>query len=440
MVFDCMTAENKMLFTWQYIFELLCLLHLNYDDIASRYAVYQELSDVCQMAYSHVQSIFLRAFCVGLGKNSFKRTGTIDQAVNYPKRLKDKPEKLATRNSLLYHLLCLAQPETSAASAVELVSRVLIDTSRRGQDSLEPPESEALTKLAQVVFFIHNLCLNFAIPSASQADENHLISGIKQVDSSMAQARPHLNIDRFWEILTIFPTGRNVKRCLAALDACTRAHAGTSLEEAYGAVVNNCLIELKSQLSTSRLEPQLRRNAEPLPVPETPTRSGWPVPEPKEEAKLAATYVEATKIPTPILGKKKEKRVQSTTESQPKRPILSTAKYSVQPTPQADVASASKIRVSAATAQVFSILFDKSLSRSGLHWASFEAAMAELNFRISPRQGSSILFEPPASLGPGRSLTIHRPHGSRVEGFRTVILRQRLTRSFGWDNETFAIR
>lgn len=99
-----------------------------------------------------------------------------------------------------------------------------------------------------------------------------------------------------------------------------------------------------------------------------------------------------------------------------------------------------KIKVSAATADVFSALFDKSQARGSINWDAFQSAFAELDFTVMPRFGSIYTFYPPESMGLKKSFTVHRPHQSRIEGHLITSLAVRLTRAFGWGSDTFEIK
>ncbi|TQN63719.1 hypothetical protein CSHISOI_11693 [Colletotrichum shisoi] len=98
------------------------------------------------------------------------------------------------------------------------------------------------------------------------------------------------------------------------------------------------------------------------------------------------------------------------------------------------------IKVSAKTARVFAVLFDKSLQRGSISWTSFIAAFAEIGFAVEKKRGSAIAFIPPAG-SPWHQIQFHEVHGgvTRVEGFRSRKMACRLTRNYGWDETTFEI-
>src|SRR4051812_26796329 len=92
---------------------------------------------------------------------------------------------------------------------------------------------------------------------------------------------------------------------------------------------------------------------------------------------------------------------------------------------------ASPFKVSASTAQVFRTLFRKSEARGSVSWAAFEAAMADLGFAVVPKFGSVYTFQPPEEMTGRKLLTLHRPHQSRIEGHKALILARRWSRVYG---------
>ncbi|KZL64195.1 ipa protein [Colletotrichum incanum] len=112
------------------------------------------------------------------------------------------------------------------------------------------------------------------------------------------------------------------------------------------------------------------------------------------------------------------------------------------PIPGQDRAEASKqvFKVSAKTAGVFAMLFDKSIHRGSVTWTSFIAAFAEIGFSVERRKGSAIAFIPPSG-SPWNQIQFHEAHGgvTRVEGYRSRRIAYRLARAYGWDETTFEV-
>lgn len=91
------------------------------------------------------------------------------------------------------------------------------------------------------------------------------------------------------------------------------------------------------------------------------------------------------------------------------------------------------------TFETFSTLFLKSEARGSITWAAFESAMADVKFSVIPKFGSVFTFLPPQDIGVQQSLTLHRPHKSRIEGHLLLIFASRLRRVYGWGGESFEV-
>ncbi|KAM3510013.1 hypothetical protein MY10362_000257 [Beauveria mimosiformis] len=278
------------------------------------------------------------------------------------------------------------------------------------------------------------------MPPFSRSPEAMLVTKPRTLKSIMILAKPHLDIPRIMPSIVDPQVVCTVHSALDVLADCTRQLSGCSIPETDESFISTCLAQTKKQSSC----PQLESNA----GQEVQQQCDATVDAAAACKSPPMTTEDSPAQPASLNKKKKKPKGKSKSESYkptepaPKAHLLPrrTALTQVIPPTQRGEPPQRKIRVSPSAAQVFTTLFDRSELRSGLHWASFEAAMAELNFRITPRQGSSFLFEPPKDLALQSSLTVHRPHGPRVEGFRKLNLSQRLARTFGWDAETFVAR
>jgi hypothetical protein len=93
--------------------------------------------------------------------------------------------------------------------------------------------------------------------------------------------------------------------------------------------------------------------------------------------------------------------------------------------------------VNTSSMAVFETLFSKSQARGSINWTAFTAAMTDLGFSVVPKGGSIYTFSPPESMNVRKSLTVHRPHHSRIEGNLILNIAKRLKRSYSWSFETF---
>ena len=106
--------------------------------------------------------------------------------------------------------------------------------------------------------------------------------------------------------------------------------------------------------------------------------------------------------------------------------------------PDTHPAPSSHFKVKASTASVFDTLFAQFEFRGSVSWAEFVAAMAELGFSVTPKDGSIFTFDPPETMVAG-SITLHRPHASDIEGWKLLWIARRLRKKYGWNAETFEV-
>jgi hypothetical protein len=90
--------------------------------------------------------------------------------------------------------------------------------------------------------------------------------------------------------------------------------------------------------------------------------------------------------------------------------------------------------------EVFWSLLDRSEQHGPVNWSDFTAAMTGLGFTLETRYGSVMRFAPPTTMAMQRPLTIHRPHGSKMEGRKKDHIAARLRDVYGWHRNTFEVR
>jgi hypothetical protein len=97
-------------------------------------------------------------------------------------------------------------------------------------------------------------------------------------------------------------------------------------------------------------------------------------------------------------------------------------------------------RVKTSTFNVFSSLLSRSYTaRRLIGWDAFALAMTDLGFTVNPKAGSIYTFVPSERVAVQRSLTLHRPHQSHIEGWRLLLYSRRLKRVYGWDESTLVM-
>ncbi|KAM3544236.1 hypothetical protein ARSEF1564_002858 [Beauveria bassiana] len=303
-------------------------------------------------------------------------------------------KRLTKQNILLQALLSLAHRETTLTKPDEILEVAIIGISIDAFEESHAAEDQAINYLLRVAELIKNTPLTFDMPPLSRSLEVMLVAKSHTLKSIMILAKPHLDISRIMSSI-VHPqlepkVGQEVQRQRdATMEVAAACKSSTTITK-EDSPARPASLNKKKKKPKGKSKPESDKPTEPAP---------------KARPLLRRTALTQGVPPT--------QRVEP-----PQRKII----------------------VSPSAAQVFATLFDRSELRGGLHWASFEAAMAELNFRITPRQGSSFHFEPPKDLALRSSLTVHRPHGPRMEGFRKLILSQKLARTFGWDAETFVAR
>jgi hypothetical protein len=198
---------------------------------------------------------------------------------------------------------------------------------------------------------------------------------------------------------------------LKALDNYMVERAGTSLGSLYEDLLHGCLHDVEKRYSDTKL--RLENDKKQLPF----------VPPIKEEPKPASFRVE-------------QRREKAKT-----RPADEARAYditAIAPS-QLEIAAvpAPRLKVKASTASVFETMFSKARARGSVSWADFAGAMADLGFSVTPKYGSVFTFHPPESMGATRSITLHRPHASEIEGYVLLIFARRLHKTYNWTAETF---
>jgi hypothetical protein len=157
----------------------------------------------------------------------------------------------------------------------------------------------------------------------------------------------------------------------------------------------------------------------------------------KANANEAKTEYEAPTAPV-----NSEVRVQQRRQKEKTRPVHSSI-YDITAQASKHVKEESAhpqqtFKVKESTFTVFSTLLSRSsAARGSITWDAFVAAMADLRFSIIPKFGSVFTFKPSENACEQRDVTIHRPHQSRIEGWKLLQISKRLKRVLGWDETTF---
>lgn len=481
-IFDAMMGSCMSMYTWAYISELLGLLQVHIDNKPFRHRLLQQLSNACHMNNVWARDNLRRHIQARTARKCFRRIPTVLDADLNPKVvMKGKPEDLADRGTVLYHLLCLCHVEP-ILEQVATHMHIVQESSWRGAtgravlDKSEDPELLAFEYFSSSMVITAHLSDVFPLPSKSKDTE--FIDATRTITGFVTLEKPKFDVADIAYPLSKVQTSSTLDDIYERLAKCINPFLSDGCLLAIFATIitgslQNFSMETLNKPMVFRFisgDAPTIRHARCQPTPEEILRRERELQYFAEKLGLdiSAKPPGADKLKDEESGKKKNI---ITTALPPKQGSEATSPPNNQdansPTRKETFAQAESfedkrkskgepptqrqvqqelpthedaIRVSSSAAHTFMTLFDKSISRGSLHWASFESAMSELGFRITPNTGSSITFEPPAGAGFGRSITVHRPHGTRIEGFRSMILAKRLEKAFGWDRTTFVAR
>lgn len=339
-----------------------------------------------------------------------------DNAGNARVAMKGNPDDLTRTNPQLHYMLRLCQPETTAPKAVDWITKLgnLRQAHPMERDKLEEREVDSLCDLAVIIGFVKDLSPAISMPFLSHKKGQVFVSRYRELEAELNQLRDQVDLRDFAvPIDNLLEPGMS-DGALNVLDQFIIETSGTKMGFMYQDLVEDCLSELQNQYQQAKAKLEQKDKTTPPPPFPAPTFSQPPPAERVEERR------------------QKEKT----------RPPHSSA-YEIAPHAEKEVPAPSPpsqtFRVGSSTAEVFSTLFNKSQSRGSVPWSAFEAAMADLGFSVVPKFGSVYTFLPPDTVAVKKSLTLHRPHKSRIEGYVLPIFAQRLNRVYGWGDGTFEV-
>jgi hypothetical protein len=345
------------------------------------------------------------------GSKWFKRISTARKDDVARITLKRSPESLTVENPQLHYMLRLCQDETNWSGAARWLQQ-LEDLHRAHpleQDKLSEREHDTLGDLAVIVTFIQSLSQVMQLPVANLKKSQPFVAGYVALDTELRSVKDGMDLGDFAIPIDNLLEPGMADGALAALDQYLEEKAGTKIGYLYQDLVEDCITKLQEQHE-------------------------------QQKAKSSEKKVEYI---TPTAPESPESQIQQRKQKEKTRPAQPSIYSIIPPPPGADPETElpqtkQTFKVKSSTAAVFSSLFSRSsTSRGSVRWEAFVAAMVDLGFSINPKVGSIYTFVPPEKLQTKRDLTIHRPHQSRVEGPRLLILSRRLRRVYGWDEATF---
>ncbi|KAK4213483.1 ipa protein [Rhypophila decipiens] len=416
--FDAMHTAVQTAAIWNYLGRLLEYLGTLPRDKAARAPVLQEIANVCNLEYNRAQAHFKRHIQTASGLKFFKRlSNSYDKAGNARVGLKGDPTKLAKGDRQMQFMLRLCQTETTVSKAVEWVNKLasLHENNPTVREELEEREYDALVDLYDIVSFIQDVTPVISMPSLSRKSGQQFITKTQELEAELSQLKQGIDLlDFALPIDNLLEPGM-ADGALKKLDYYIVEKTGTKLGFLYEDTIEHCLASVQRECQKEL-----------------------------DKSKPPAQGGEAGYIPFPETDDRPEVRVQQRRQKEKTRPTQASF-FEIAPTKTKLVTdelaalSLQTFKVSAATAGVFSTLFDKSQARGSVPWTSFESALAELKFSVIPKFGSVYTFYPPETLAVNKSFTVHRPHKSRIEGYLLPIFAKRLNRLYGWGEKTFVV-
>ncbi|KAL5594745.1 hypothetical protein BROUX41_001659 [Berkeleyomyces rouxiae] len=420
-VFETVKAAS----VWNYLSRLMQLLEKHADNKIYKPIILQEISNVCHLEFSRAQNAFKRSFQTNMGIKHFKRVSTSSDTLgNHKVNIKGKPDALISTDAQLCYMLRLCQPQTTASSAVQLVSALeILHQDEQEWERLSESEARSLGNLAAIVGLIQDISPTISMPPLSRKKGQMFVARSASLDAEIAAIKGEADFSRFVIPIDNMNKAEVAQCALQALDEFVNEKAGASFGFLYQDLIEECLDDLQLQFNAVQARVEQANSAAssewiPLPVP------------PQDE-------------PAVRFEKRREKQKTRPQHSS----IFSTLPSSRSSSPppikrESERGPPKKIFASREALDVFDNLFCKGNARGSIDWVQFEKAMTNIGFTVVPKFGSVIQFSPPsASDNQGwvqKSITFHRPHQSKIEGYRVLYYAHRLNSVYGWDENTFS--
>jgi hypothetical protein len=396
---------------WDYVYRLLQVLSQKISDRLSQAIILQEMANICHFERCRVHKLFKRFVQMGSGTNYFKRVSGVYDDDCARVTMKIKPDVLTRKNPQLHYVLRLCQSPMDVASAVDWITKLdcFHQTHATETTRMLERELDAFGDLAVTTGFIQNLMISLPLPPINPKKGQIYVSRLKKLRSDIDSIKAEVDLSEF-----VVPIGTLLEpgvadAALAALSRFIVDKAGTGLGILYQGLNEDCLSKIENHCH------QQKANVATITDSDSHIIDG----------PSGAKQVEERR------HKHKTRPAHSSTHSMsPAAAITATLE---------DNRGSPVFKVKPETFKVFSALFARSQSRGSISWTSFEAAMTDLNFSITPKWGSVFTFYPPQDFSVQQSLTLHRPHNSHIEGFRLLFIAKRLKRTFGWEEKSFAL-
>lgn len=410
--FDAVTVAVKSIAIWDYILRLLELLE-SVGDKVKRGLIMQELSNTCHLEFLRTQDALKRSVApqTHVASKAFKRMP--DGSSGRSKlAMKRKPAEYTVSDPQLHYILQLCHPDTSPATAQQWIQKIDDHNARYDEDRKRLRESEvaALGDLAVIVSFMHFTSTAFTMAPVSRKLGVLFTARSTDLDTELSNLKPTADFGDYLVPMHNLLEPQVAAGALGALDEFIIKETGARLGSLYEDIVKDALDDLEEKY----VEAKARQEKAGKKTTYVPLPGGPPLSTGERLAHRKA--------------KEKTRPAQASvyTISAPENPEVVITKPEQQ------------FQVKSATASLFATLFSRSEGHGSLSWTSFEAAMADLGFSVTPKGGSVFTFNPPDSMN-SRPITLHRPHVSEIEGYKLLIIARRLQRVYGWSARSFVV-
>ncbi|KAG6007995.1 hypothetical protein E4U21_005229 [Claviceps maximensis] len=432
--FETLQDKIKGASIWSYIYHLLQHLQNPALDKACRRVVQQELVNASHMEYARVQGNFKRFVQMKSGAKWFKRISNAqDQDGNARVSLKGTNiQALVGPDTQLYCVLRLCQAETSPVKAKEWFE--ILSLLHRNQPAkpanLEEAEVDGLADMAAIILFIHDITCAMSLPTVSRKQGQTLTRKLQELNMRLAQVKTGVDLREFAAPIDHLLEYGMAAGALKLVDEYSLDALGATMSVAYEKLISDCLAEVvegyeqvKTQTEQSDMEP-----ARPCPSTKEVTGSSSSTQPRRKKGKKKKEKEDA--VEAAVVDEAKDASEASVTATTTTTTTTTSLGNERPPNPP-------MFPVTAAAAQVFGNIFQKSEMLGSVRWDAFEAAMASLDFSFEHEFGCVMKFLPPSTSEVKKPMVIHRSHTTRIEKHRLLLIAKRLGRIYGWRGDTF---
>ncbi|KAL3427491.1 hypothetical protein PVAG01_01000 [Phlyctema vagabunda] len=417
-IFDLVNHAITSITTWDYLCRLMQLLNDAARDNSFKNIILQEVSGVCDAEYKRAQRLFRRQIQTFSDSKYFERISTEDEDDGMARVVvKEVPDSLRREDPQLFYMLHICKAQTNASECVHWIGKLdgHHQSHPAGRARIHLEGWGSLRDLAMIVSFVRALLSCFSSPQIDCEKRQFYTLGSQSLLTQLNPLKMRIDLSYFAVPVVILDKPEMPKAALDALDRFIAKKTGSRMAVLYQDMADECFAKIQQYRQVQKPAPvEVIEKIQVLPLvvatPEDVT-SDTTV---QHQIQKDTTHLTHPALPAAVLPPE----------------VLAVPEKSAAPKP---------FKVKASTFEVFSTLFNRSKSRGAIPWTGFEAAMVDLKFSVTPKQGSVFTFSPPADLNLENSFTCHRPHKSYIEGYTLLFLSRRLKRMYGWGEETFEV-